>query len=75
MVGIQRCCFEFILSLLNLEISIVLGDDIQLTDHLIVIDKSLGIDVQGIYMPAILTFSYTFLELSLAICSPRICQT
>ena len=45
MVGIQRGSFEFILSLLYLEIPVLLADDVELTDQFVVIDKVIRIDI------------------------------
>lgn len=47
MGGIKWGSFKLIFSKLKLKFSIFSADDIQLTDHIIVIDQILGIKIEG----------------------------
>lgn len=72
MVGVESSCFELVLSLLNLEASVLLGDDVELADHLSMADEVIGVDVEGHDLFAALVPPHTFLEVEFALGSPLI---
>lgn len=72
MTGIQCCSFEFILSVFQTKTSIFTTDNVELTDHIIMIDQVLGIDIESENALTRFISSNTFLKLHFALGIPRV---
>lgn len=72
MVWIQSCRFELVLALLYFQIPIFLADDVELTDHIKVLNYIIGVDIEGEDMFATLISTDAFLELKFAFARPLV---
>lgn len=72
MVGVQSRSFELVLSFLNLQASVLLADNVELTNHLNVADKVIGVNIEGHDLFAALVPPHAFLEVEFALSSPSI---
>ena len=72
MAGIQGCSFEFIFSEFQTETSIFATDNVEFTNHIIMINQILRIDVKGKNAFTGFISSDTFLELHFALGIPGI---
>ena len=74
MSGVESCCLEFVLSVFKFKSSVLTADDVELTDHFVVIDQVFRVEIEGQYSSACLVPSHAFLELSLTVSLPRTFQ-
>lgn len=69
-VRIQRCCFELILPILNLQISIFPTDNVEFTDHLCMFGQIIRVHINSQYLLTSSTSSHTSTKLRFSLCTP-----